>query len=136
MKSIIVLAMVLVLGACSSSSSDSKGGDGKVQTAEAKEFDAVAKGSWASGCMANEQGVNYREIITIKGVGKASFVYNVYPDAQCGGEPQAQGAQELNYTVVRYANGAGELKINDKAVAFSFQNGILTVGQVTFTRIN
>ena len=105
------------------------------------DFDSWAIGNWATEqCYQYENNQTVRQVITIRGQGRGSSVLNVYPSADCSGNPHPEQNQNISYTVTRFANGGGEISINGRASDISFQTNRMTVssaeGSTVFVKIN
>lgn len=105
------------------------------------DFDSAAKGNWVTEeCYQYQNGTTVRIVITIKGQGKASMVYNVYPSGNCSGQPQMQNNQNFDYTVDRFANGGGQITVNGEPSDVTFANNKMTLnsanGSTVYVKIN
>jgi hypothetical protein len=108
------------------------------------DFDTMAKGNWISQNCTAIQGGSYKQVLQIKGQGKAASIFNVFKTNDCSGnEVQGVQPQEFTYAVVRFANGAGEITITGETTstnAVRFQGRQMTLstqqGDVVFIKIN
>lgn len=115
------------------------GGQGKNNSPEMEAFDAAARGNWITRDCRQINGGSYHQVLTIKGGGQASTVYNVYADSQCQSNPTPQGNADITYRVDRFANGGGQLTVDGQTVDITI-NGAqmdfnLPNGAVVFLRI-
>ena len=104
-------------------------------------FDSLAMGIWVSqSCEAGAQvRTSTQEILSIHGGGRADSSYKTYQNSDCSGTGRVINQQTFSYSVDRFMNGAGLIKVNDQLVEVSFQNNFMTMNSAqssaTYTRI-
>ncbi len=100
------------------------------------DFDSVAGGNWVTEqCYTYQNNQTARQVVAIKGQGRVAVVLNVYPSADCIGEPHAEQAQDLEYKVDRFANGGGQITINGKVSDIIFKENKMTLTDAESTTV-
>ncbi len=145
---ILLLTVSSLLISCSSGSSPSNpspAGPGGAADKAAKDsdFDKMAIGTWQSkNCFQGENGSTARLVFQFLGDGKGKQIIETYANATCDGAPQKSSAQDLTFTVDRYANGAGQITTNGKPfdVIFTTDEKNMTItdvnGSFDFLKVN
>ena len=104
------------------------------------DFDRVAKGSWVTqDCSLTDNNQSYVTVITFSGNGQGSQVFNLYQNQNCDGNPEAVNASSFTYTVDRFANGGGQITINNEPVDVLIAGNSMTAnsaeGSTVFRKI-
>ncbi len=90
-------------------------------------FDSLAIGVWQSQtCEAGAQvHTSSQEILTIHGAGQADSSYMTYPSSNCSGKGRVMNQQNFTYSIDRFLNRTGQLKVNDQLVEVSFEENLM-----------
>lgn len=111
-------------------------------TPAANDFDRAAKGTWSTQecALTDKNTESYYTIITFYGNGQGSKVFNVYQNQRCEGKPELVGEANFTYTVDRYANGGGQITLNNDPVDITINGNSMTAnsteGSYAFRKIN
>lgn len=143
MKKLFILLCAFGLAACSSggSSSPGAGGGGGVVT----EFGRKLAGEWTSQCLRDDQGQNYRDVLTVNANGTGQSTTQVYANPNCNGNvAKTEEPSSFTYTSADQPNGATIVTITQAGKTAQFEiemNGNLmelrVQGQtIQYTRTN
>ncbi len=105
------------------------------------DFDRAATGTWVTqNCTLADSTRSYVTVLTFSGNGQGSQVYNVYQNQRCEGNAQAEGSTNFTYTVDRFANGGGQITINNEPIDIIIEGNSMTAnsaqGSIVFKKIN
>lgn len=105
------------------------------------DFDALARGLWITEqCYPYENNTSARQQLTVNGRGSASTVVQVYASQNCSGRSRAERTQQTNYRVDQFANGQGQITVNNEASTVSFDGNHMTLtdanGTTVYNKVN
>lgn len=108
------------------------------------DFDRLAIGIWMSQqCYPYQNNTSVRQQLTVQGRGAASIILQIYQSQDCSGRSRAERPQNANYRVDHFANGQGQITVNNEPSDVSFQgarNERMTItdanGTTVFNKVN
>lgn len=105
------------------------------------DFDRAAKGLWISeNCFTYNNNTTARQQLTINGRGSSSVVIQVYSNQNCSGRSRPERASQVNYRVDHFANGRGQITVNNQASDVVIERGQMTItdanGTIVYNRVN
>lgn len=116
----------------------------QVPTPTGDDFDRLAIGTWISEeCQPYQANSSAKVQLNIIGRGAANTVVQVYANQNCAGRSRAERPQNANYRVDHFANGQGQVTVNNQPSEVLFEgprSERLTIidanGTTVFNKVN